>query len=247
MNFETIGYALLSGFLPALLWLWFWLKEDNLHPEPKKIVLLTFIAGSLSVIAALVIENFIANMFPGHASETTRYILWASAEEIIKLVAVTAVALSSIELDEPIDAMIYCITVALGFAALENALFIFSHIDTGNILKGIVTGNMRFIGATLVHVISTASIGFMIGLSMYKNYFVRMLSAIIGVILAITLHSAFNLSIIDLTGTDILKVFGWVWGAIVILLILFEEIKIIKPNTQTSAQATPENLLTKQQ
>ncbi len=37
------------------------------------------------------------------------------------------------------------------------------------------------------------------------------------------------------------------WGAIVILLILFEEIKIIKPNTQTSAQATPENLLTKQQ
>jgi RsiW-degrading membrane proteinase PrsW (M82 family) len=227
MNLEIVIYALLSGILPALLWLWFWLKEDNLDPEPRKIIALTFIAGMLSVIVALLLEKFISDIF---SDESTRYIFWAAAEEIVKLIAVTIFAFNTKYFDEPIDALIYCITVAIGFAALENALFIFSHIDSGNITKGIISGNMRFIGATLVHVVSTASIGFMIGLSYYKGIIIKSISITIGVILAITLHSAFNLSIIRVTeASDTLKIFSWVWGAIIILLILFEEIKIIKP------------------
>lgn len=233
MNLEIISYALLSGILPALLWLWFWLKEDNLHPEPRKIIALTFIFGAISVVIAMIIEQYIANIFVGSQYETIRYILWASTEEIVKIIIVTIVALSSIEMDEPIDAMIYCITVALGFAALENTLFIYSNLDKGGVIHGIITGNMRFMGATLVHVVSTVSVGFMIGLSMYRNFFIRIISVTIGVIIAITLHSAFNLSIIDIKATDILKIFGWVWGAIVILLILFEEIKIVKPKAPT--------------
>jgi RsiW-degrading membrane proteinase PrsW (M82 family) len=230
MNLETIGYALLSGILPALLWLWFWVKEDNLHPEPKKIIFLTFIAGAITVVVALVLEKFIADIFPGDLNSTTRYIFWSAAEEITKLLAVTAIALSSKEMDEPIDAMIYCITVALGFAAIENSLFIFTHLNIGDVTKGIIAGNMRFMGATLVHVVSSASIGFMIGLTLYKNIFLKSISITFGVILAITLHAAFNLSIIEVrVATDTLKIFGWVWGAIVILLILFEEIKVVKP------------------
>jgi RsiW-degrading membrane proteinase PrsW (M82 family) len=230
MSLEAIGYALLSGILPALLWLWFWVKEDNLHPEPKKLIFLTFIAGAISVIAALVVEKLIADTLPGDSYSTARYILWAATEEIVKLIAVTMVVFSSKKMDEPIDAMIYCITVALGFAALENSLFIFTHLNIGDVTKGIIAGNMRFMGATLVHVVSSAAIGFMIGLTLYKNIFLKSLSIALGVILAVALHATFNLSIIEVrVATDILKIFGWVWGAIVILLILFEEIKVVKP------------------
>ncbi len=226
MDFTTIAYALLSGILPALLWLWFWLKEDNLHPEPRSILIGSFVAGMIVVIFAIFLEKFVADLV---SNETTRYILWAGIEELVKFLAVGIIAFGTSNMDEPIDAMIYCITVALGFAAIENTLFILGQLNAGEITKGIITGNMRFIGATLVHVISSALIGLMIGISFYKDIYVKIISVIFGVILAIALHSAFNLSIINATGSNTLKIFGWVWCSVIILLIIFEEVKAIRP------------------
>jgi RsiW-degrading membrane proteinase PrsW (M82 family) len=226
MSFTTIGYALLSGILPALLWLWFWLKEDNLHPEPKSLIFGTFITGGIVVLFAIIFEKFVGDMI---ISTQHRYVAWAAIEELVKFAAVAIIALRSKNMDEPIDAMIYCITVALGFAALENTLFILSPLDAGDVTKSIITGNMRFVGATLVHIISSTSIGFMIGLTFYKGRFIKTIFTFLGIGVAIILHSAFNLSIINVSTTSTLKVFAWVWCAIIILMILFEEVKVVKP------------------
>lgn len=224
----NLGYALLSGVLPALLWLWFWLREDNLHPEPKRLILGTFMVGAFSVFFAIFFEKIAQDLI---SDEAYRYIAWASIEEIVKYLAVAILIFKSTSYDEPIDAMIYFITIAVGFAALENAFFIISPLHDGEIVKSIITGNMRFIGATLVHIVSSASVGFMVGITFYQNKFVKFISTIIGITIAITLHSAFNLSIINTTSTDTLKVFGLVWCMVIILLILFEEIKGIRPKT----------------
>ncbi len=220
-----IVYSLLVGVLPALLWLSFWLREDNLHPEPRTMIAASFLSGMVIVVLAVIMEKYASDIIN---NQTYRYIAWATIEEICKFIAVAIVALNSKYMDEPIDAMIYCITVALGFAALENTLFILSPFHSGDITRGIITGNMRFIGATLVHTVSSAIIGFMIGISFYKNAFIKAVLLIIGVILAIALHASFNLFIINETVTNTLKVFSWVWISVVILIILFEEIKGIK-------------------
>lgn len=222
----NLAYALLAGIIPALIWLWFWLREDNLHPEPRSLIAGSFLAGMVVVVVAIVCEKYVADTV---LDIRYRYIAWAIIEEVVKFMAVAIIALRSRHLDEPIDALIYCVTVALGFAALENALFIFSPLESGDVTRSIITGNMRFIGATLVHVVSSASIGFMIGISFYKNSLIKALSLVFGVILASGLHAAFNLSIMNETVTNTLKVFGWVWLAVVILMILFEEVKGIKP------------------
>lgn len=220
------AYALLAGVLPAILWLWFWLREDNLHPEPRSIIAASFIAGMIVVILALVLEKYIFNIVSG---ETYRYIAWATIEEVCKFIAVAIIAFDSRYMDEPIDAMIYCITVALGFSALENTLFVLSHFDVGDVSRGVITGNMRFIGATLVHTVCSSVIGFMIGISFYKSTLVKTASLVSGVILAVALHASFNLSIINETVTNTLKVFSIVWIAVVILIILFEEVKGVQP------------------
>ncbi|MDO8430514.1 MAG: PrsW family glutamic-type intramembrane protease [Candidatus Taylorbacteria bacterium] len=220
-----ILYALLAGVLPALLWLWFWLREDNLHPEPRSLITKSFLGGMVAVALAVIFEKYAFDII---SDQVYRYITWAAIEEIVKFMAVALIALHSRHMDEPIDAMIYCISVALGFSALENALFILSPLDSGHIMRGIVTGNMRFIGATLVHTVCSAIIGFMIGITYYKNVFWKTLALVLGLILAIVLHAGFNLSIIDETVTNTLKVFSWVWIAVVILIILFEEIKSVR-------------------
>lgn len=226
MNFTVLSYALLAGIVPSLIWLWFWLKEDNLNPEPRNIIAMTFVGGCISVIFAIIFEKIVQDFI---SDTNIQYAAWAAIEEILKWAAVMFIAYRSRILDEPIDVMIYCITAALGFAALENTFFILNPFHLGEFSTGIISGNLRFVGATLVHVVCSASIGFMMGLTFYKGAFVKIISTLLGIILAIALHTSFNLAIINGTAINTLKVFGWVWCAVVILIILFEEIKVIRP------------------
>lgn len=225
MHLSTFVYALLAGVLPSLVWLWFWLREDS-HPEPRWLIVITFLGGFLAVIASIFAEKFVSDL---NLSESLRYTLWAGVEELTKFIAVAVIALNTDYNDEPIDAMVYCITVALGFAALENAFFLFQPLVGGDYIQSIVTGNMRFIGATLVHVVSSASIGFALGYVYYRGIISKFFALLIGIAVAITLHSAFNLSIINGTMSDTLKAFAWIWGAVVILIVLFEEVKVVYP------------------
>src|ERR1035437_2607020 len=121
-NFSTIFWVLAGGFLPAILWLIFWLREDALNPESNFMILKTFLAGSLAVILVLPLEKIVDNYFPGMGFAP--FILWAILEEGLKFLVAYFVALRTRADDDPIDPMIYMITAALGFAALENVLFI---------------------------------------------------------------------------------------------------------------------------
>lgn len=222
-SFNTIFLSLLGGVLPALLWLWFWLKEDRLHPEPKIRIVMTFICGMASVFIVLPLEKFVFTVSLSSISVLTIF-LWAAIEEISKYATAYFTALKNKVMDEPIDAIIYMITVALGFSALENALFISNLIDTGLFSQSIITGNSRFLGATLLHVASSAAIGVMIGLSYYKKYWPKKIALLTGIILSILLHTVFNLLIIKLE-ENLFFVFAGVWVLIILLIVLIEKVK----------------------
>jgi len=115
MSFSYLVYALLAGVIPSIIWLTFWLREDA-HSEPRSLIAGIFFGGVISVIAAIFIEGYIARVV---TDQNMQYTLWAATEEILKFIVVAIIALHSASYDEPIDAMIYCIVAALGFAALE--------------------------------------------------------------------------------------------------------------------------------
>lgn len=223
-------YALIAGILPALLWLWFWLKEDNLHPEPRLLIILSFLGGMLSVAIVLPLQKIALNLLDASTLpylNEIKYTVWAGIEEIIKLLVVYFIALRSRFLDEPVDAMIYLITAALGFAALENTFFILKPLEAGNAVQALINGNLRFMGATLLHVVASATIGFCIALSFYKPRWLKNLSIAFGVILGTTLHTAFNLFIIESSGMDTFKVFASVWVGVIFLMLFFEKARLI--------------------
>ena len=166
MNASTLLYALLGGVLPALLWLWFWLKEDRLHPEPRGALVLTFIGGMLAAGTAYFAERSIMKM--GFAFSTT-LVLWATIEEVFKFGFAWWLALRKRFCDEPIDAMIYMLTAALGFSALENTLFLIAPLANGDITKSLLTGNLRFIGATLLHIAASSIIGAFAAFFFYRS------------------------------------------------------------------------------
>ena len=226
-----IFYALIGGFLPALFWLWFWLREDKLHPEPRGRIILAFLAGMVAVAIVYPLEEAALGRLGWN---TNTIIAWAIIEEVVKFIACYLVAIRSRDYHEPIDALEYLITTALGFAAVENTLFILNPLIQGNFIGGIVTGNERFIGASLIHVVSSAAIGYMMGREFYARRRISKILAVLGgLVLASSLHSIFNYFIIYQNGTNIFVVFAFVWAAAILLLILFEQIKKLKAPSQT--------------
>lgn len=224
---KILGLAFLGGIIPSLLWLWFWLKEDEEHPEPKLLLTIVFIMGMMAVIVVLPIQKFIQSHI---SSPEGQLILWASAEEILKYLAVLVILYKTNNANEPIDWPIYLITAALGFAALENALFLIKPLSISGATVSLLTGNLRFLGATLLHTISSGTIGIAIGISFYMGGFKRSWHVFIGFLLAIALHSAFNFFIIRNDGSDFLKVFAFLWVVTIIVMLLFEKVRRMSEN-----------------
>lgn len=215
---QTIGIALLGGIVPALIWLWFWLKEDSTNPEPKGLILLTFLGGAISVFAVLPVQRFTEGFFP---NETSLLVVWAAIEEIIKYAFVAILAIRSRHCDEPIDFAIYMITGALGFAALENTLFLLDPIALKDSVVSLLTGNLRFIGSMLLHAVTSGIIGMAIGFAYYKNFASREIALFTGLVLSIALHSAFNYLIIN-SSQNVFSVFTLLWIVTIVFIFLFE-------------------------
>ncbi|HYC34695.1 MAG TPA: PrsW family glutamic-type intramembrane protease, partial [Candidatus Paceibacterota bacterium] len=188
-------------------------------------ILGTFLLGMATVVVAIPFEH-IANLFLPNYSLGTLF-AWAAIEEIVKFGAAYMIALRTRFNCEPIDATIYLITAALGFAALENVLFLLGPLADGDFTQGIVTINMRFIGATLLHVVCSGVIGVFMGLAFYKGAVIRKILTIAGVIVAIILHTLFNSFIIK-SEHNILVIFSGVWIGLVLVILILEHIKKIK-------------------
>lgn len=232
---QTILFALLGGILPALLWLWFWLKEDRARPEPRGLILLSFVAGMATVAVVIPLEQIaeflsikLAATLAFISAETTIVFAWAAIEEVAKYIVGLLVVLKRKANDEPIDAIIYMITIALGFAALENTLFLLNPLGNGDLPSSILTGNLRFLGATLLHTLSSGAVGAAMAFSFYKSGIIKKLYVSAGLISAIILHSIFNFIIIVTNGEKLLAALLFVWAGIIILILLFEKVKRIK-------------------
>ena len=137
--------------------------------------------------------------------------------------------------DKPIDWPIYMITAALGFAALENALFLRQSLSLDQTTVGLFTaasiGQLRFLGSTLLHAVSSGILGIGLGISIYMKGFKRKWYIFMGLILAIALHSVFNFFImkIDIDNgnslLEVLKVFAFLWVVTIIVMLLFEKVR----------------------
>jgi RsiW-degrading membrane proteinase PrsW (M82 family) len=243
---KILLFAMLGGFLPALIWLWFFLKEDSKRPEPKWLILSAFLAGVLAVLLTLPAEMLgkcvSSGIWPTHPfynpfdtigfcrdlpGSIKPIFLWAATEELLKYLVAVVFILWRKAVDEPIDVMIYLITVALGFAAFETGLFLMEPLGRGDITGGLLTGNLRFMGAALLHTLSSAVIGFFIAISFYKKYWIQFVSLCTGLTLSIVLHALFNHHIINSSQLGTTLVFFSVWLGIVGLLLLFERAKRI--------------------
>ncbi len=221
--------VILLGVLPSLIWLVFFLKEDP-HPEPKGILARIFIYGSFAALMAVVFQYFFQDILDffriGEYAFISFFIL-AAVEEILKFTVVYITVNKKSFFDEPVDAMIYMITAALGFAALENIFIASNGLLTGSFKNGEVFSilTIRFVGATLFHALGAGIVGYYWAKGFFKigNWKLKIIK---GLIIATFLHAVFNYSIIMFKDANIL-IYPLIF-LIIIALVVFKDFERVK-------------------
>lgn len=234
-SFFDVGFLVFLGLMPSFIWMSFFLKED-IHPEPRYLIAKTFLMGIIIAPFVLVLQigfNPVGSWISNSSllAGGSLFFLWAAfVEEFFKFYAVRLVALTDPQFDEPVDAMIYMMVAGLGFAAIENILVLFRTIPNG-INTTLTIWALRAVGATLLHALSSALVGYFLALSWFFGDHRKKL-LFVGLTLATLFHFTFNIFLANNTNqmrglvlsTSLLFVMAF------LVYILFDKIKKRSPS-----------------
>jgi RsiW-degrading membrane proteinase PrsW (M82 family) len=131
--------SILAAVVPALLLLWYFYARD-VYREPRRVVLLTFLLGIVVIFPVVGIENWLGNWYvttrsvmtangvqvinPLFLSLFTAFVIAALTEELFKFLVVRFYSARRRAFDEPMDGIVYGATASLGFALLENVMYV---------------------------------------------------------------------------------------------------------------------------
>jgi RsiW-degrading membrane proteinase PrsW (M82 family) len=117
-----------AAVAPALILLWLVVAADS-RPEPPRVVLISVVLGALSAAAIATLGLWLHWQVPHGpnqwlAAGEAAFLMAAIPEEVLKVSIIANIALRARDFDEPMDGVVYGTAVGLGFAALENVLYV---------------------------------------------------------------------------------------------------------------------------
>jgi RsiW-degrading membrane proteinase PrsW (M82 family) len=140
--------------------------KDKHEREPLGLLLIGFLYGGLSVILTLVIswpvnilillkeEDVVHQFF-------NAFLKVALIEEFSKFFFVRFILFNNKNFNEPFDGIVYAVMVSMGFATLENVLYVYQY--------GMATGIMRMFTAVPAHATFAIIMGFFLGKAKFAH------------------------------------------------------------------------------
>jgi protease PrsW len=196
-DFATTLRALAFVVAGSLFWLQYFDLKDALQPEPRRRLLQAFGLGMLAVGVAwagyaAVAAAGLPSSPPEGSGDVVLYFLLVvgPVEEGAKFLVARAVCFRWKEFDERIDGLIYAAAVALGFAAIENMLFLRAVPWT--------TGLVRALVSPLTHSLFAAVWGFGTSHALLatRTPASRFLWQALPLVAAMVLHGAYDVAVL---------------------------------------------------
>jgi RsiW-degrading membrane proteinase PrsW (M82 family) len=197
----AIGVVLAAIPVAPLIGTYLWL--DRYEPEPRSLLLLGLGWGAfVATSAALFLQAFDA--FALGSGEATQAVLVAPlTEEAAKGLFILLLLLyRRAELDGVLDGIVYAGMVGIGFAFMENILYlsqayIGDNQHTGGIESAVFTFVVRGIFSPFAHPFFTAFIGIGLGIAVgSRNRLVQVGAPVIGYALGVTAHALWNAALL---------------------------------------------------
>ena len=123
---------LLATILPSILIILFFVYSDKFK-EPRGEIIKVFIYGILITIPAYFLNTYISDFFYNNTRVSegliSSFLTAAPVEEGLKLSVLYYFVYKMKDFNEPIDGIVYGVTVSLGFATLENLYYVYLLAD----------------------------------------------------------------------------------------------------------------------
>ena len=221
---EKIGLLLIS-ILPIII-IAYYVYSKDFDKEPTHLLIKLLIGGVLSVIPAVFIEFLVDDIFPSVDFMTKAqfavyiFVDIAFVEEVFKWFIVYIFSFNSKDFDYVYDGVVYACFTSLGFAAVENVLYV---TGSGNIGTGLLRA--------FISVPAHACFGIIMGilLAKAKKEFIKRndLISAIALFLSITLPSFLH-ALFDYLLCSNGKTSGQIFVIYVIILFVFCFTKLTK-------------------
>lgn len=191
MWFFTLGG---SAVVPSILLFWY-IHSRDIHPEPRGMLMGTFALGAATAIPVVIVVFALNAVIPPPEgvwlkATWTAFVNAAIPEEVFKFLVLMTFCYPSRHFDEPFDGIVYGATASLGFATLENILY----VSQG----GLGVAIMRAFTAVPGHAFTGVVMGYFVGRAKFAPQG-RAGLAFRGLFYATVLHGLYDLFL--LTGT----------------------------------------------
>ena len=210
MNDALLAIAVAPG---ALLMYYFY-KRDAHEPEPRDKVLKVMGWGAAVSVVAVIVELILMAAFqdmavPGSplAVFLNAFIVAALVEEVCKYGVVRGTVYNDPEFDEPYDGIVYCVAASLGFAIIENVLYVAG--------GGFGVGIVRAILSVPAHALFGVFMGYYIGRSKFAPPEGRAKFHMMGLAVAVVTHGAYDYVLLSgkpMLALTVLPMMGVFWA-----------------------------------
>ncbi len=238
MSYTLLALALAPGIAISLFMYW----RDSHNREPLKWLLLCFLLGALSIVPAIFIEQGIdiglKQNFPTNGvlyNILNAFVSAALVEELLKYCMLRWAVYNKKAFDEPLDGIVYAVMVSMGFATVENIMYVYNY--------GFNTAIMRMVLAVPGHAFWTLLMGYYVGLAKFNKGSKGNLYILKGIFLAILFHGTYDACIfLSESGalseyvTSGLLVIGAIASHIIALILCIRAVRIHRKKSKLQKQ-----------
>ena len=140
---------------------------DRFDREPLRLLTKVFVFGALSVIPIVFVGKFLVsmNIFTGLLGIAfTAFIIAGLTEEFFKREVVLRIAYKNRAFDEKMDGIIYAVFASLGFATVENIMYVLIHFSSNphvGLYRGLLSVPAHaLLGVTMGYYLSLAKFSY---------------------------------------------------------------------------------------
>lgn len=169
--------------LPVILLLIYIYRKDKYEKEPIGLLILSFLGGMIAIPLDLALVTLIESMIYSSSTFFSAFFEAGLCEELCKFVILFLIIWWNKNFNEYMDGIVYAVFVGLGFACVENVLYVFE--------GGIATGIVRALLSVPAHFLFAVVMGYFFSMAKFseKNKFGYLMLALFG---AALVHGLFD-------------------------------------------------------
>lgn len=178
---------LIIALAPVIIISFYVYYRDKHEREPIRLLLKSLGLGCLIVLPVIFVERYISAQMPelSHSGQASynAFLVAGFTEEAFKFLAFIFLIWRNKNFNEKFDGIVYAVFISLGFAGIENILYVFNH--------GEQTGYLRMVISVPAHALFGVTMGYYLGLAkFYKKQ--RGIHLFRALIYPIVLHGIFD-------------------------------------------------------